>query len=29
MKYRNKTVKPEKENKKKQTIAQRLEGMQR
>lgn len=28
-KYRNKTVKPEKEKKKKQTIAQRLEGMQR
>ena len=28
-KYRNKTVKPEKEKKKKKTIAQRLEGMQR
>ena len=27
-KYRNKTVKPEKEKKKKKTIAQRLEGMQ-
>ena len=28
-KYRNKTVKPEKEKKKKKTMAQRLEGMQR
>lgn len=28
-KYRNKTVKPEKEKKKKKTIAQRLEGMQK
>ena len=28
-KYRNKTVKPEKEKKKRPTVAQRLEGMQK